>query len=69
MPNEPQNTSKIVGSKWTAIELEKRRKHWQVVEYRKKDESAVLEAVIDGYRTEVHWRRLRDRDKWLPGWL
>jgi tryptophan-rich hypothetical protein len=69
MPNEPQNTSKIVGSKWTAIEVEKRRKHWLVVEYQKTNELAVLQAVIDKHRTKVHWRGLRDREKWLPGWL
>lgn len=68
MPNAPQNPSKLVGSKWTAVEVEGRRKHWLVVEYQKSTGSAVLEAVMDKQRLEIPWRQLRNRQAWRPGW-
>jgi tryptophan-rich hypothetical protein len=66
--NEPQNPSHIVGTKWTAVDVDQRRKHWQVVEFVKSDGDVVIEAVIDNHRRRLPWRQLRDRDVWLTGW-
>jgi predicted NAD/FAD-dependent oxidoreductase len=30
---------------------------------------ATLEAVLTGRRVEIPWRDLRDRERWLPGWI
>ena len=69
MPNEPQSPKKLVGTKWTAVESVKRRKHWQVVEYRANEGVVTIEAVIDRYSVTLQWRDLRDRQDWLPGWI
>ncbi len=67
MSKAPHSRQHLVGSKWSAAQVEERRKHWEVVELDGK-EHCVLRAVIDGERRRLAWRELRDRDQWAPGW-
>lgn len=69
MANAPHNANKLVGTQWTAVEVEESRRHWEVVEFHKKAQAVVLRAVLDGHRQRLEWRRLRDRKRWKPGWL
>ena len=64
----PHNPEKLAGTKWTATEVEDRRKHWEVVAYDADDEEVTLRAVIDGETVAIPWRQLRDRERWRPGW-
>ena len=66
--NAPQNRRKLPGSQWTAVEVEHRRRHWQVVGLSDDGQQAVLRAVIDGHQIHLPWRELRLRDQWQPGW-
>ena len=64
----PQNPDKLLDSKWTAVEVEELRKHWQVTAFDEESGEATLEAVLDGHEVVVPWRQLRDREQWRPGW-
>ena len=66
--NAPHHPDKLVGSRWTAVEVEDRRKHWDVVEFRKNSGEVVIRAVIDDHRRSIPWRTLRNREQWTPGW-
>ena len=66
MVEAPHRRDRLVGSKWSAVEVEGRRKHWEVVELYGAEE-CVLRAVLDGHRERIAWRALRDRDRWIPG--
>jgi tryptophan-rich hypothetical protein len=66
--NAPQNPDKLIGSKWSAVEVEEKRKHWEVVSWHPDDGEVTLRAVLDGETTRRPWRQLRDRERWEPGW-
>ncbi len=67
-PNAPHHPQKLVGSRWTAVEVKQKRKHWEVMELCADGQEAILTAVIDGHRVQIGWRELRERQSWLPGW-
>ena len=67
-PKPPHNPEKLVGTKWTAVEVELRRKHWEVVSYQPDTGEVSLRAVLDGAAETIPWRHLRDRSQWRPGW-
>jgi tryptophan-rich hypothetical protein len=68
MTEAPHRPDRLVGSAWTAVDIEDDRKHWEVVEYRAGAGTAVLRALHDDTRRELPWRELRDRARWRPGW-
>lgn len=68
-PNAPHNSKKLVGTHWTAVNAEYRRKHWEVVELGAGGQEVTLLAVLDGHREQIPWRALRDRQHWVPGWI
>ncbi len=45
---DPHNPNKLVGTKWTAVEPEDRRRHWEVISYRRSDGQAELEVDATG---------------------
>lgn len=67
--NHPQTPDHLVGSKWTALDVEDKRRHWEVVAYATDSGDVTLEAVIDGHREQIPWRDLRDRQRWQTGWV
>jgi tryptophan-rich hypothetical protein len=64
----PHSPDKLVGSKWTAVDVESRRKHWEVISFDDDAGEVTLRAVIDAETKAIPWRNLRDRDRWKPGW-
>ncbi len=66
--NAPHDPEKLIGSKWTAIEVDERRKHWEVTARDPDEDEVTLRAVMDGETRVVPWRQLRDRERWTPGW-
>lgn len=69
----PVQRSKIVNSKWTARNPERREKHFLVVEW-VLDETGEptdlvrLEAIVTGRVRSIHWRDLEKIEDWLIGW-
>ncbi|MBY6203802.1 TIGR02450 family Trp-rich protein [Halomonas denitrificans] len=63
---------KLLNSKWTAVQPEKREKHFRVSEVEFDDDGNVvhclLEAVLTGRERAIDWRELKDASRWRPGW-
>ena len=66
------NPSKLLHSKWTAVEPKNKEKHFLVVEVDYDEEGIVidclLEAVMSRRKTSVNWRDLTNSDQWKQGW-
>lgn len=60
-------------SKWTAVNPQRREKHFLVTRLLEDDEQQVigciLEAVISHQEYQLHWRELQDEAVWRQGWL
>ena len=63
------DTKNIMGSKWTALIVEDKKKHFEVVSYNVKEKSLYLKPVLKGKSKLVYLKDLEDKTKWLPGWL
>ena len=66
------NPKKILDSKWTAATPKDGDKHFTVTrlwwEKRGKLSQVQLTGVVTGSQRAIHWRELKDNDKWRPGW-
>lgn len=69
MPLAPHNPSKLLGSHWSRVNPEDRGKHWEVVRFDRRTGDVVLRGVLTGEEVRMPWRDLRDRERWLPGWV
>ncbi|MDE0952063.1 MAG: TIGR02450 family Trp-rich protein [Halioglobus sp.] len=66
------NPKKLINSKWTAVQPDKKEKHFMVTEVDFDEEESViscsLEAVISKRSTLIQWQELKDVRKWVYGW-
>ena len=66
------NPSKLLLSKWTAVEPQNRERHFIVTRLLRDDDDRVtaceLEAVINRNSYTIDWRELKDASRWLTGW-
>jgi tryptophan-rich hypothetical protein len=66
------NPKKLINSKWTAVQPDKKEKHFMVTEVEFDEEESViscsLEAVISKRSTLIQWQELKDARKWVYGW-
>jgi tryptophan-rich hypothetical protein len=66
------NPKKLINSKWTAVQPDKKEKHFMVTEVEFDEEESViscsLEAVISKHSTLIQWQELKDARKWVYGW-
>ncbi len=78
MPSKEQNPlhpKKLHLSKWTAVKPTQKRKHFLVskIILPELPEDAIefveLEAVFDGSTQVIAWRKLKDSEIWLQGWV
>jgi tryptophan-rich hypothetical protein len=73
-PN-PLHPKKLLLSKWTAVKPMHKRKHFLVskIILPQLPEDAIefveLEAVFDGRTQVIPWRKLKDSEVWLQGWV
>jgi len=71
MPNI--GPKKLLHSKWTRTEPERKEKHFIVVDVEYDDEGRVMqcvvEAVINHNQYPIDWRQLNDRSVWQAGWV
>lgn len=64
----PQHPTHLRGSKWSATHPQERECHWQCVEFANKSGMVTLQAILTGRQVTLHWRELRQREQWIPGW-
>lgn len=66
------NPEKLLNSKWTAVEVSNREKHFIVTELLRDVDEVVVECVIEAVMTKstrhIEWRELRDSSAWKMGW-
>ena len=66
------NPKKLLLSKWTAINPEKKELHFIVSKLLKNEDDDViacrLEAVINKNNYEIDWQLLKNDENWLMGW-
>lgn len=66
------NPAKLLNSKWTALQPQKREKHFFVsdVDYAEDGSvrSCTLEAVMTHVEYSIDWKELKNTDKWAYGW-
>jgi len=61
-----------VHSKWTAVTLKNKEKHFLVTEVEFDDErivvGCILEAVMSNRAKSIDWKNLKNSDLWKQGW-
>jgi tryptophan-rich hypothetical protein len=66
------NPKKLNRSKWTAVDVKNKEKHFIVTEvnYDEDDRvtSCLIEAVYSKSQYSIDWRSLNNREVWLNGW-
>ena len=66
------NPEKLQLSKWTALDPQRRQKHFIVIRLLRDENRQViaceLEAVIDRQSYRIDWQELRDDSRWAMGW-
>jgi len=69
------NPKKLLLSKWTSVTVNEKEKHFLVTRVHLQDGSAqkfgqvTIEAILTNSTKNIHWKSLKDRSLWLPGWL
>jgi tryptophan-rich hypothetical protein len=68
-PPYPATKQHLVGSKWSRTNTACALRHFEVRRVAA-DGEVELFSVLDPEVVEhIDWRTLRDREKWLPGWV
>jgi len=66
------NPKALLNSKWTAMNVNNKEKHFIVIDVEFDDEQkvslCVIEAVINNQQYQINWRELKDPTKWKIGW-
>lgn len=66
------NPSKLLLSKWTAVQPKNREKHFLVTELEHDENGVLLQIALEAVHSRrsewLDWRVLRDDSSWLPGW-
>ncbi|MDH3902085.1 MAG: TIGR02450 family Trp-rich protein [Xanthomonadales bacterium] len=64
---------KLLNSKWTAVNPERREKHFLITEVEYDENGKVIhcliEAVISKRCFSIQWRTLKNAGQWVSGWL
>lgn len=66
------NPKALLNSKWTAVKISKKEKHFIVVDVTFDEDQQVIDCVIEAVMTNNHysinWRDLKLTSKWIIGW-
>ena len=67
------NVNKLLLSKWTAITVKNKQKHFIVTELIRDEltqavEVCELQAVIDKQLYRIRWQELKNKELWIQGW-
>ena len=64
---------KLLDSKWTAVNPERREKHFLVTEVEYDENGKVTHCLIEAVMTKrsfsIQWRMLKNSSHWVSGWL
>ena len=66
------NPKKLLNSKWTALEPQRKEKHFVVTEVEFDDCGLVLSCTIEALLSQrafaLDWKQLKDTALWVQGW-
>lgn len=66
------NPRKLLNSKWTAVKVSNKEKHFLICDIEFDEEGEVLscaiEAIISKRVADINWRELSNSNIWLQGW-
>ena len=66
------NPDKLLHSKWTALQVKQKERHFIVSRLQRADDETILscelEAIINNNVYEIDWQQLKDSSLWLMGW-
>ena len=66
------NPEKLLHSKWTALQVKQKERHFIVSRIQRADDETILscelEAIINNNVYEIDWQQLKDSSLWLMGW-
>jgi tryptophan-rich hypothetical protein len=66
------NPKALLNSKWTAMLVNNKEKHFIVIDVEFDEEQkvslCVIEAVINNQQYPINWRDLKEPIKWKMGW-
>ena len=66
------NPAKLLNSKWTAVKLTNKEKHFLVTEIEFDENNMVInceiEAVMSKRIMAIDWQQLTDSQQWIQGW-
>lgn len=66
------NPKKLLHSKWTALQVKQKERHFIVSRLQRADDETILscelEAIINNNVYEIDWQQLKDSSLWLMGW-
>ncbi len=66
------NPEKLLHSKWTALQVTQKERHFIVSRLKHADDETVvsceLEAIINKNVYQIDWQQLKDSSRWLMGW-
>ena len=67
------NPAKLLLSKWTSLAPINKEKHFLVTQVEKNEQnvaiSCTLEAILTHQEYSISWQELKDKSRWLVGWL
>ena len=69
------NPKKLLLSKWTAVQVVEKQKHFLVSQLIQPTDSSMpiteveIEAVYSGHKHIIGWRDLQDLSLWKQGWV
>ncbi|MFT5756848.1 MAG: tryptophan-rich hypothetical protein [Alteromonadaceae bacterium] len=66
------NPKAILHSKWTAVEVKNKEKHFIITLVKFDDQQNVVECILEAVMTKseyvIDWRQLKLTHKWRIGW-
>ena len=66
------NPKKLLNSKWTAVKPSGGEKHFLISDIELDEDGAIigcqLEAVMTRRQSNIDWRSLADKSRWMRGW-
>jgi len=66
------NPEKLLHSKWTALQVTQKERHFIVSRLQRADDDTIvsceLEAIINNNVYQIDWQQLKDSSLWLMGW-
>ena len=64
---------KLLNSKWTAVNPERKEKHFLITEVEYDENGKVIHCLIEAVMTKrsfsIQWRTLKNASQWVSGWL